>query len=114
MFNLENFSGGQLSEQINTEIEKVVNNIYDPNTDPNKVRKVVATISFKPNKKRTGAAVVVDVKSTLAPSFPTETNIAIDRDFNTGMVLATEIGNQIVGQVEMDIEEPAPKGCTHN
>lgn len=110
MVNLETFAGGALAEQINTELEKVITNIYDPNTDPGKTRKLTLTINFKPSKDRNFAAVSIQTKSTLSPVIPTETNIIIDKDLKTGNIMAAELRNQIAGQVEMTIEEPAPQG----
>lgn len=112
MINLDSFAGGALAEQINTEISKIITNIYDPNTDPAKVRKLTLTISFKSNHNRSVAAVNIQTKSTLAPVMPMETNIMIDRDLKTGRVVAAEIGNQAAGQIEMEIEDPTPKGDT--
>lgn len=109
MFNLEKLAGGALTEQINTEIDKVINNIYDPNTDAKKTRRVTINMTFKPNSNRTTATVSIEAKSALAPLMPTETSIMIDRDMSTGMVMAAEIRNQIAGQLEMEIEEPASK-----
>lgn len=39
-FNLEEFAGGKLSVQLNKALEKVTENIQDPNTDAQKVRKI--------------------------------------------------------------------------
>lgn len=38
--NLEQFAGGKLSVQLNKALEKVTENIQDPNTDAQKVRKI--------------------------------------------------------------------------
>lgn len=105
MFNFETFAGGALAEQLNTEIGKVLSNIYDPNTDEKKSRKVTLSITFKPTAKRKGAIVSIAAKSTLAPAVPSETSIIIDKDLRTGDVLAAEYTNQLKGQVEMDIPE---------
>lgn len=47
-FDLEKFAGGSFSAQVNRELEKVTNNIQDPNTDATAVRKITVTISLKP------------------------------------------------------------------
>ena len=44
-FNLEEFAGGKLSVQLNKALEKVTENIQDPNTDAQKVRKINVSIS---------------------------------------------------------------------
>ena len=38
IIDLNKFAGGALSEKVNTELEKILQNIQDPNTDPEKVR----------------------------------------------------------------------------
>ena len=45
--NLEQFAGGKLSVQLNKALEKVTENIQDPNTDAQKVRKINVSISFR-------------------------------------------------------------------
>jgi len=105
IFDLEKFGGGALAEQLNTEMQKVLNNIDDPNTAPEKVRKVSLSISLKPNKKRNIASVSIQTKVTLSPVIPFETSIMIEKDLKNGKVMASEVKNSIDGQVEMDIEE---------
>lgn len=51
-FNLEEFAGGKLSVQLNKALEKVTENIQDPNTDAQKVRKINVSISLRPNDER--------------------------------------------------------------
>lgn len=51
-FNLETFAGGELSRQINRDIEAVMRNVVDPNTDVKAKRKITVTIEFKPNEQR--------------------------------------------------------------
>lgn len=109
MFNLEEFAGGALSEKVNAEIERVLKNISDPNTDPKKARKITINVTLKPNLERNAAAVIVDTKSTLAPSIPMETNIMIDKDLNSGQVLASEFRAHHRDQLSMDIPEDALK-----
>lgn len=57
---------------------------------------------------------MVQAKSTLASVVPNETTIMIDKDIRTGQIVAAEIGNQIAGQVEMelDTEEKTESGAT--
>lgn len=104
--NLQTFAGGSLAEQLNTELQKVIDNIADPNTDSGKARKLTCTITIKPSSKRSTAAVSIQTKSTLVPVMPSETTIMIDKDITTGRVLAAEIGNQVPGQIEMDLDIP--------
>ncbi len=63
---LETLGGGAAVERFNYELQRVLDNIGDINTKPTAARKVQLTITIAPNEERTGAAVLIDVKSTLA------------------------------------------------
>ena len=67
-FNLEAFAGGELSRQINRDIEAVMRNVVDPNTDVKAKRKITVTIEFKPNEQRNFITTNVNSKPTLAPA----------------------------------------------
>lgn len=41
---LEQFAGGKLSVQLNKALEKITENVQDPNTDAQKVRKINVSI----------------------------------------------------------------------
>lgn len=111
LIDLNTFAGGALAEQVSNELQNIINNIDDPNTAAVVARKLTIEITIKPNQRRKGAAVIVNAKSKLAPVIPVETNIIIDRDVITGKVMTAEIGNQVPGQLEMDLEEiDTPQG----
>lgn len=103
MINFDTLAGGALKERLNTELEKVLENIADPNTKDTKTRKLNISISFKPNEERDLAEVSIEAKTVLAPAAPSKTKIIIDRDLESGKVVAAEFKNQIPGQVEISI-----------
>lgn len=105
IIDLNKFAGGALSEKVNTELEKILQNIQDPNTDPEKVRKLTVTIGFKPAPHRASANVSIQAKSQMVPVIATQTSIIIEKDIKTGEVLAAEIGGQIAGQTSLEIDE---------
>ena len=100
--NLEQFAGGKLSVQLNKVLEKVTENIQDPNTDAQKVRKINVSISFRPNDERNFVATTVETKLSLAPELGATTALSMGRDLRTGEVEAVEIFNQIPGQMNVD------------
>jgi len=114
LISLETFAGGSLAEQLNAELQNIVDNIADPNTDATKARKLTLTITLKPTSKRSTAQVQIQTKAALAPVTPSETTIMIDRDLTTGKIMAAEIGNQVPGQLEMelDADEKVEPGAT--
>lgn len=111
IINLNTFANGSLAEQMNNELQNIIDNIDDPNTNPTTARKLTVEIVIKPNQRRNGANVQINTKSKLAPIIPTETTIIIDRDIKSGRVMAAEIGKQVAGQIEMDLTEvDTPEG----
>ena len=111
--NLEQFAGGKLSVQLNKALEKVTENIQDPNTDAQKVRKINVSISLRPNDERNFVSTTVETKLSLAPELGATTALSMGRDLRTGEVDAIEIFNQIPGQMSVndviDQEEEEPQ-----
>ncbi len=101
-FNLEEFAGGKLSVQLNKALEKVTENIQDPNTDAQKVRKINVSISLRPNDERNFVSTTVETKLSLAPELGATTALSMGRDLRTGEVEAIEIFNQIPGQMSVN------------
>lgn len=112
-FNLEEFAGGKLSVQLNKALEKVTENIQDPNTDAQKVRKINVSISLRPNDERNFVSTTVETKLSLAPELGATTALSMGRNLRTGEVEAIEIFNQIPGQMSVndviDQEEEEPQ-----
>lgn len=112
-FNLKEFAGGKLSVQLNKALEKVTENIQDPNTDAQKVRKINVSISLRPNDERNFVSTTVETKLSLAPELGATTALSMGRDLRTGEVEAIEIFNQIPGQMSVndviDQEEEEPQ-----
>lgn len=111
--NLEQFAGGELSVQLNKALEKITENVQDPNTDAQKVRKINVSISLRPNDERNFVSTTVETKLSLAPELGATTALSMGRDLRTGEVEAIEIFNQIPGQMNIndviDQEEEEPQ-----
>ena len=107
--NIEQFSNGELSQQINREMESVARNIADPNTEAKTARKITVTITLKPNEHRDFVTTSITTKSTLAPTLGAVTALGIRKDLKSGEIQVGEIGNQIPGQMSIeDILAPQP------
>lgn len=98
---LEKFAQGALSQQINRALAQVASNIQDPNTDPKKTRKIVATITFKPNDERDLVLTNIETKATLAPTLSVSTAMNMGINLETGEVECVEVGKQIPGQMSI-------------
>jgi hypothetical protein len=112
IINLSSFAEGAVAERFNAELQKILENIADPNTDAAKVRKLTLTLSFKADEKRDIVVTSVQAKSALSPAKHIETKIVMDLD-NRGNVTGAELKSGIKGQsyitedgeVETDIGE---------
>ena len=94
-FNLETFAGGELSRQINRDIEAVMRNVVDPNTDVKAKRKITVTIEFKPNEQRNFITTNVNSKPTLAPALGAVTALGGQQDLTSGAIDVAEIGSKM-------------------
>ena len=109
--NIEQFSNGELTQQINREMEAVARNIADPNTEAKTTRKITVTITLKPNEQRDFITTSITTKSTLAPTLGAVTALAVGKNLKTGEIEVGEIGNQIPGQMSItDVEPQQPAG----
>lgn len=106
--NLDVIAAGALNEKYQDEMTRVLENIYDPNTDPEKARKITIVLTIKPDKDLSTVTMSIDCKSTLAAREPVTTRVFIDKD-RDGNVVASEITKPMPGQVTMDGEIIAPK-----
>jgi hypothetical protein len=102
--NIAELAQGALVELAEDEIKKIIENIYDPNTDAKKARKLTLTLTFKPQKDRDMVNTEIQAKSSLAPYTPIETTICVGKDAK-GKVIAEEYRKgQIAGQVEVNTD----------
>ncbi|MCM2675598.1 replication terminator protein [Alkalicoccobacillus plakortidis] len=100
---LNNFADGGLAEKFNDELQKVLENMADPNTDPTKVRSITLSVSLKGDKKREVADVSVRATSKLQPYEDLETKLIMDRD-SKGKMVGKELLSGTPGQTYFDDE----------
>lgn len=105
---LDELMDGALTERFNYEMERVLQNVFNVNTDPKRKRQIQIVIDISPNERRDAAEFKVDVKSKLAPPMAVAQTVMIYQD-DDGNVTATEITNQIPGQIDMDGGVNIPK-----
>ena len=105
---LDELMDGALTERFNYEMDRVLQNVFDLNTNPKAKRQIQIVIDIAPNERRDAAEFKVDVKSKLAPPMAVAQTVMIYQDDN-GNVTATEITNQIPGQVDIDGNINIPK-----
>lgn len=98
---IANLAKGALVEQFEVELEKVLDNILDPNTEAKKARKITMTLEIKPNEQRNMADIKFHTKSNLIPANAVSTAILINKD-GQGNVAAAELGQEVYGQLKID------------
>ena len=92
---------GAIEERVDYEMSKIVDNILDPNTKPDKPRKITLTLEFTPNSSREKIKLNATAKTTLVPTDPVSTSLALYTDRKTGGIELAEIGAQVPGQIDM-------------
>lgn len=107
---LEEFMGGALQERANAAMQRVLENMRDPNTPYKVKRGITIKIGFTQNEDRDDAVVEMSVEPRLAPASPVRTMMAIGKDLETGEVYAEEYGKQIRGQMSLDFSQEPPAG----
>ena len=64
---LGNLCGGAVAEVFERELNEVLENILDPNTDPQLKRVITMEVRLKPYEDRTGADIEFSCRSRIAP-----------------------------------------------
>lgn len=88
---LSNLAGGAVAEKFNLELDKVLANIADPNTDAKRNRTLTVKLTFKADENRDIATVGIETSSSLAPTKGVMTRLMLDRD-RQGNVVGSELG----------------------
>ena len=87
---------GAMLKRFDYELDRIIDNILDPNTPATKPRKISLTITFKPDAERQQVSHEVIVKSTPQPTNPLVGATAIISNGTDGVSLV-ELVPQIPG-----------------
>lgn len=101
IIDLSTFAEGAVSERFDAELQSVLENIQDPNTEAEKARKITLTVTIVPNEQRNLADVKVSAKSALVPAREVGASIIMDYDAD-GKVTGAELKSGIPGQTYID------------
>jgi hypothetical protein len=112
MLTLENLGGGAASEMFSGSLEKVIENIVNPNTKADTVRTITLKMKIKPDKKqRTLCVVELSCEEKLAAVLPFETVMFVGMD--QVVAVATEYSPQqqtLFDQSQQQQETPKGDG----
>ena len=106
LLSLNDIAGGALQEKVNEAMNRVLENMQDPNTPWKVKRNISIKIGFVQNEERDDTAVELSIDTKLAPVSPIVTRMSIGTDLRTGQVYAEEYGKQVRGQMSLDLERP--------
>ncbi len=106
LLSLNDIAGGALQEKVNEAMNRVLENMQDPNTPWKVKRNISIKIGFVQNEERDDTAVELSIDTKLAPVSPIVTRMSIGTDLRTGQVYAEEYGKQVRGQMPLDLERP--------
>lgn len=106
LLSLNDIAGGALQEKVNEAMNRVLENMQDPNTPWKVKRNISIKIGFTQNEERDDTAVELSIDTKLAPVSPIVTRMSIGTDLRTGQVYAEEYGKQVRGQMSLDLEQP--------
>lgn len=100
------FAQGAYLERADYETQKILQNIYDINTDAKTKRSLTIKIDFMPSEDRKFISAKTTVKATLAPTTSISTSMTVVKQGD--MLAAIENTAQIPGQVDINGKEQEP------
>lgn len=83
-------------------LNEALQNVHDPNTEPDKARKVTVTIELKPSKDRSMISSKVQAKVTKVPASPVEMALMTGKDLKTGEVFMKDLVSNMGSQIDID------------
>lgn len=101
--NLSSLASGGVQENFDMEVKKLLENVQDPNTDAEKPRKLVMTLTLQPDESRELIKLDSQIKLTMAPTKSVTTNLIAGLNPN-GEVEAQELKSGAKGQMYFDEE----------
>lgn len=101
-------SMGAILERVDYEMEKVLDNILDPNTKATAKRKITVGLELIPSADRKTITVQTTARSSLCPTEPITTSLFITSQPGTGEMVVAEMTPQVPGQVSFGGEVQGP------
>lgn len=86
---LSDLMDGGVEERFNDALAKVWENVYDPNTEARRARKVIMKVKIIPNERRDSCDFRVDIAPKLAPPATLSQTVMLNLGMN-GEIIATE------------------------
>lgn len=100
ILDINQLAGGAIQEAIHFALGEVFENIKDPNTEPEKARKLTIVMELKPDENRQVIKTKTTCKTSLVPVNSITTSLFLDK--NGEKVVATELFKQNPNQIDFD------------
>lgn len=101
-------ANGAIQEKLDYELEKLFNNIHDPNTKAEDKRTITIKLEFSPDENRQSVKVNTNISLKLANVRDVSTTVLTGKDLSNGKVQAKELKSGTRGQTYFD-EDLTPK-----
>ena len=105
-FTLTDIGRGAAVERFDIELQKVLDNIQDPNTDPKKARSVVLKFTITPDEDRGVGKYSIDAQAKLAPIKAHPGRVFLGRDKDGHGVASEEHPAQVEMKEVMEADKP--------
>lgn len=99
---LSNLAQGAIQEKLDYELQKIFDNIHDPNTEATDKRTVTIKLDFKPDDNRQTVSVDSNFTTKLANVTGVATTVLTGKDLTSGKVQAKELKSNMPGQTYFD------------
>ena len=96
---------GAIKERVDHEMDRIIDNILDPNTKATAKRKMTLTIELTPDDTRCKISASIVAKSTLATANPVQTSLCVTSGGDDGQMVVAELVPHIPGQLFMNGKE---------
>lgn|SRR5690625_3642224 len=111
---LSKLANGAIQEKLDYELQKIFNNIHDPNTKATNKRTVTIKLDFIPDENRQTVTLESNFSTKLADIQGVATTVLTGKDLDSGYIQAKELKSSIPGQtffdsdneIKTDIGEP--------
>jgi hypothetical protein len=95
---------GAIQEKLDGELEKVFNNIHDPNTKADAKRSITIKLEFAPDENRQTVKLSSDFTTKLANVEGVSTTVLTGKNLKSGVIEAKELKSGTPGQTYMDFD----------
>ncbi len=99
---LSDLAQGAIQEKLDYELNKIFENIHDPNTEATDKRTVTIKLDFKPDDNRQTVSVDSNFTTKLANVTGVATTVLTGKDLTSGKVQAKELKSNMPGQTYFD------------